>query len=64
MDQVYLTFYRKMMVVRPAAYKAATDRVLGWDFDTMLPCHGVGSATLNVLPTEFFHVPQMAVANS
>ena len=49
MDQVYLPFYRKMMVVRPAAFKAATDRVLGWDFDTMLPCHGAGPASSNVL---------------
>ena len=40
MDEVYLPFYRKYMVDRPEAFRAASDRVLGWDFDAMLPCHG------------------------
>jgi len=42
MDQVYLPFYRKAMVgdERAGAYKSAAKRVLGWDFDAMLPCHG------------------------
>ena len=40
MDKVYLPFYRRFMVTRPDVFRAATARVLAWDFRAVLPCHG------------------------
>jgi len=38
---VYLPFYERFMVVDRPRFEAAVARVLAWDFDRLLPCHGV-----------------------
>lgn len=40
MDRVYLPFYGMFMVSSRDAFGEAADRVLGWDFHAVLPCHG------------------------
>eukprot|EP00898_Chlorokybus_atmophyticus_P007052 jgi/Chlat1/7348/Chrsp59S06972 len=40
MDRVYLPFYKKFMITRPELFKDSLDRVLAWDWDALLPCHG------------------------
>ncbi len=42
MDRVYAPFYRAAMVgpERRARYRAAAARVLAWEVDAIVPCHG------------------------
>lgn len=41
MDDIYLPFYKRFMIRDAARFEAAKRRVLGWDFDRVLPCHGL-----------------------
>eukprot|EP00667_Euglena_gracilis_P009507 EG_transcript_9661 len=41
MDQVYLPFYERLMIRDRSRFEAAMGRIVGWDFDAVLPCHGV-----------------------
>lgn len=45
MDKVYLPFYKTFMIKSPTKFNAAMARVMAWEFDRLLPCHGdiVGS---------------------
>jgi hypothetical protein len=40
MDRVYLPFYRAAMVRDREKFARAREKVLSWDFDAALPCHG------------------------
>ncbi|KAK3240467.1 hypothetical protein CYMTET_49687 [Cymbomonas tetramitiformis] len=41
MDKVYLPFYRNLMLRgRQLEYRSLVDKVLDWNFDHILPCHG------------------------
>lgn len=39
--QVYLPFYERLMIRDRSRFEAAMGRIVGWDFDAVLPCHGV-----------------------
>eukprot|EP00877_Chromochloris_zofingiensis_P010952 jgi/Chrzof1/610/Cz01g22100.t1 len=40
MDKVYAPFYKKFMIKDRAQFDAAMQRILSWDWDRILPCHG------------------------
>jgi glutaredoxin len=40
MDEVYLPFYKQFMICDRSRFKTAVDRIVAWDFDSVLPCHG------------------------
>ena len=40
MDKVYLPFYRAFMVRDRARFEERARRVIAWEFDSLLPCHG------------------------
>ena len=40
MDRVYLPFYRAFMVRDRARFAERIGRVMAWEFDSLLPCHG------------------------
>jgi hypothetical protein len=41
MDEVYLPFYRNVMVTDEARFETVKAEVLSWEWDAMVPCHGV-----------------------
>ncbi|CAM9695402.1 unnamed protein product, partial [Phaeothamnion confervicola] len=41
MDQVYLPFYKRLMVSDRSKYEKCVETVLAWDFETLVPCHGL-----------------------
>lgn len=40
MDRIYGPFYNRFMKGDRGKYDAAIDRIFGWDWDSMVPCHG------------------------
>mmetsp|Transcript_9707 Transcript_9707/g.29242 ORF Transcript_9707/g.29242 Transcript_9707/m.29242 type:complete len:319 (-) Transcript_9707:644-1600(-) len=40
MDRLYAPFYNRFMKGDRGKYQAAMDRIFGWDWDKILPCHG------------------------
>ena len=37
---MYLPFYKQFMICDRSRFKTAVDRIVAWDFDSVLPCHG------------------------